>query len=150
MRSFALDRHVERALDGHEHSLERQAAFVGDRDPVRALGDLRIDDRRDVLLVPRLEDEQPLEHAHLRRGQADAVGVAHQVRHLVRETRQVVVELLDLVGAHPQHRVRVLANLREGDTTARFLLRVELSLVPLVAAVYLFRGPPPSDAMTRV
>ena len=77
----------------------------------------------------RLEDEQPLEHADLRRGQADAVRVAHQVRHLVGEPGQVVVELLDLVGAHPQHRVRVLADLREGDATACSLLRVELSLV---------------------
>ena len=72
--------------------------------------------------------------------EADAVGVAHQVRHLVGEAGQVVVEPLDLVGAHPQHRIRVLANLREGDTTACFLLRVELSLVPLLAAVSVLPG----------
>ena len=68
------------------------------------------------------------------------MGVAHQVGHLVGEAGQLVVELLDLVGAHPQHRVRVLANLRQGDTTACSLLRVELSLVPLVVAVVFFRG----------
>ena len=59
----------------------------------------------------------------------------HQVRHLLGEPRQVVVELLDLARPHPQDRVRVLADLREREAATRALLRVELPLVDLVSAL---------------
>ena len=78
----------------------------------------------------------PLEHADLRRREPDAARVVHQVRHLLGQAREVVVELLHLAGAHPQHRVRVLADLRERDASARAILRVELPLVDLVPALW--------------
>ena len=58
----------------------------------------------------------------------------HQVRHLLGEAGEVVVEQLDLARAHPQDRVRVLADLGEREPAARAILRVELPLVDLVAA----------------
>ena len=79
-------------------------------------------------------DEQPLQHADLRRRQPDAACVVHQVRHLLGEAGEVVVEQLDLARAHPQDRVRVLADLGEREPAARAILRVELPLVDLVAA----------------
>ena len=124
-----------RALDRHEHALEREAALVGGLRRARALRDLGIDDRRHVLVVGELEDEQALEHADLRRREPDAARVVHQVRHLLGEPRQVVVELLDLARPHPQDGVRVLADLRERDAAARVVLRVELPLVDLVSAL---------------
>ena len=91
----------ERALDRHEHSLEREAALVGDLGLLRQVGDLGIDDRGHVLVAGRLEHEQPLEDADLGRGEPDAARVVHQVRHPVGQPREVVVELLDLACAHP-------------------------------------------------
>ena len=65
------------------------------------------------------------------------MGVAHQVRHLVDEAGELVVELLDRSAPHPQHRVWVLADLRERDADGVRVLRVELSLVRhLVAVVF--------------
>ena len=89
-----------------------------------------------------LEDEQPLEHADLRRREPDAARVVHQVRHLLGEPREVVVELLDLARTHPQDGVRVLADLREREASARLVSRVELPLVDLLAALRAPARPP--------
>ena len=45
--------------------------------------------------------------------------VAHQRDHPLGEPREVVVEVLDLARAHAQHRVGVLADLRERERGAR-------------------------------
>ena len=113
---------------------ERQPSSAVSVD-ARALRDLGVDDRRHVLVVGELEDEHALQHADLRRREPDPARVVHQVRHLLGEPREVVVELLDLARPHPQDRVRVLADLRERDAAARALLRVELPLVDLVSAL---------------
>ena len=80
-----------------------------------------------------MEDEQPPQDADLRRSEPDAVGVVHEDQHPLREPRELLVEGLDLVGAHPQHRIAVLADLRQRDLPPRLALR--LLGVLLVAVV---------------
>ena len=53
----------------------------------------RVDDRARLVLLVRLEDEQPLEHADLRRREPDAARVVHELRHPLSERCQVVVEV---------------------------------------------------------
>ena len=78
-----------------------------------------------------MEDEEPPEDADLGRGEPDAVGVVHDADHPLGEPRELLVERLDLVGAHPQHRVAVLADLRERQLAPRPLLGA-LVLIVLV------------------
>ena len=70
-----------------------------------------------VLLVERA-DEEPAQDPDLRRGEPDAVGVVHELEHPLGHVLQLVVERLDLLRAHPQHRVAVLADLRERELLA--------------------------------
>ena len=101
-----LERDRDRALDRHEHALEREAALVGDLGLVRALGDLGIDDRGRVLVASRLEDEEPLEDADLGRREPDAARVVHQVRHPLRQPRRS--------SSKPRPRARASAGRRPG------------------------------------
>src|SRR5215210_6672830 len=56
----------------------------------------------------------------------------HQRCHPLGELTQIAVELLDVVGAHPQHRVRVLANLGERDPAPRLERRFQLFVANLL------------------
>ena len=76
------------------------------------------------LLLARLHDEHPLEHADLVGGEADAVRVLHQRLHPLDEPGELVVEALDLAGAHAQHGIAVLADLGQRDPPARLALGV--------------------------
>jgi len=123
----ADERDLRRALDRHEHALDRKAALVGDRGLVGTLGHLGIDDGGDLVLA-RLEDEEPADDADLRRGEADPRRLLHQPLHPRDEAAQIVVELLDRPCLHAQGDVRVLADLREREPAARLALRIELFL----------------------
>jgi len=67
-----------------------------------------------------------LQGADLRSCKADAVRLLHQVLHPLDQPPEIVVETLDLVCAHPQHRIGVLADLRQREPPARLALGVEL------------------------
>jgi hypothetical protein len=124
---FAFDPHAHRSLDRHEDSLERQTALVVSRHLVAALRDDRVHDCSDLVLA-RVEDEQPTEHAYLRGGETHAARLDHEPRHSLDQPPHVVVDLLDGSRSHAQGRIRILANLREGEPTPRVALGVELLL----------------------
>ncbi len=46
----------------------------------------------------------------------------HEQEHPLGELRELLVEALDLVGAHPQDGIAVLANLRQRDLAPRAIL----------------------------
>jgi hypothetical protein len=91
--------------------------------------DLRIDDGNDVVLVRR---NRAAEHAHLRRGEADAAGVVHQALHPLDEVAQLVVELLHWPSLHLQGGVgiwRICARASAAEPhAARRALRFHLSV----------------------
>ena len=126
----ALDHDRRRPLDREEDALDREAALVLESRHLAALHDLRVRER-DGLVLGDLEDEQPLQHADLRRREPDPVGVDHELLHPLDEAPQVVVELLDRARGHLQRRVRVLADLRERQPSSRLLLGVELLVLDL-------------------
>ena len=126
-------------LYGEKHTLDRETPFVLDRSLVAALDDLRVRERHG-LVFGDLEDEQPLQDTDLGRGEADPVGVDHQLLHTVDELSQVVVEVLDRASGHLQGRIRVLADLRERQTTSRLLLGVELLFLDLSLDLRHFRS----------
>ena len=63
-------------------------------------------------------DEEPAEDPDLRRGEPDAVGVVHELDHPLGDPRELLVERLDLRGAHPQHGIAVLPDLGERESLA--------------------------------
>ena len=73
----------------------------------------------DAVLALVVEDEEAAEDPDLRRGEPDAVGVVHERRSSARRRgSSSLVEDLDLVRAHAQHRVAVLADLGERDAAS--------------------------------
>jgi len=127
MLVFAFDPHVHRSLDRHQDSLERQTALVVAHHLVAALHDGRVHDCSDLVLA-RVEDEQPPEHAYLGGRETHTARLDHEPRHSLDEPPHVVVDLLDGSRLHAQDRIRILANLREGEPTPRVALGVELLL----------------------
>src|SRR5690242_6405942 len=124
---LALDRDLGRSFDRNRHALHREAAL---RVAELYLGRLRqsgIDERPwGLVLALRLEDEHPPQGADLRPCKPDAVRFLHQLFHPLDEPAQIVVEALDLVRAHPQHRIGVLPDLRQREPSTRLAFRVEL------------------------
>ncbi len=136
--------------DGHVHALQGEAALVRELGLAGTIDDLRVDDGGRLVFVTRLEDEEPLEDANLRRGESDTAGVVHELGHPVGEADEVLVEAVDLVRAQPQHRIGVLPDLGERHAAPRLDLGVEL-LVDFVGLalvvgllVHLRRGHRPS------
>jgi len=117
---------VTERIDRHEDALDREAALVVDVRLVAALDDLRVDDGHGLVVLARVEDEQPLEHADLGGGEADAAGVVHQALHPRDEASQLVVELLHGARLQLQRSVRILADLREGKPPPSLVLGVQL------------------------
>jgi hypothetical protein len=78
-----------------------------------------------------MEDEHPLQDSDLGGGQADPVGVDHELLHPFGEPAEVVVELLDRAGDHLQCRVRILPDLGERKPAARLALGIELFVLNL-------------------
>ncbi len=104
-----LELHLRGALDGDAHRPEREAAL---RVGLRVVSERR-DDRvheQAVLAVERA-DEEAAEDPDLGRREPDALGVVHEGDHPLAHLVELVVELTDLVGAHPQDGVAVLADL---------------------------------------
>ena len=128
----AVERHLDRALDRHPDRPEREAALLVDLGLLAPNREHRIDD--DAILVLVAEDEEPAQDADLGRGETDALGVVHDADHPLRQPRELLVERLDLVGAHPQHRVAVLADLRERDLAPRALLGAIVVVVLVLVA----------------
>ena len=94
----------------------------------RLLGDDRVDDARSVAARgPAANDEPPRAP---RLVAARPTPLASRISAIMRSARrpQVLVELLDLVRAHPQRRVGVLADLREREPAPRRVLGVALVL----------------------
>src|SRR5581483_6418581 len=112
-----LEDGAHRALDRDPHALQRQAALAVGSRLVGLLDEHRVDEGTRPVLVG-LEHEEPAEHAHLRRGEADSLRVVHQGGHALDEAAQVVVERRDLVRLQAQDRVAVLADLRERELAA--------------------------------
>ena len=129
----AVQRHLDSALDGHPDRPERETALLVDLGLVAANGEHRIDD--DAILTLVVEDEEPSQDADLRRGKPHALGVVHEAGHPLGQPRKLLVEGLDLVGAHPQDRVAVLADLRERDAAPRLQLGTIVVIVLVVVAV---------------
>ncbi len=100
-----------------------------------ALGEPRVDERQRLLLRVGLEDEDPSQHADLRRGEADAVRVVQQVLHPLDRAGRSSSKVLDVVRLHAQDRVGVLADLREREPPPRLGLGVELLCLDLSGLV---------------
>jgi hypothetical protein len=121
-----LDPHRGRALHRDEHALKRQTALVVGEQLVATLDDLRVDDRRRPVVAAAIEDEDTAKDSDLRRRQPHPDCVAHERRHALYQTAQVVVELLDGLRLHSQRRVRILADLRECELAPSVSLGVDL------------------------
>ncbi len=67
-----------------------------------------------------------MQHADLRRGQADAERVVHQLAHALDLRRERVVEALDRQRLGAQHRVAELAHVAQRGVAPRARLGVEL------------------------
>ena len=125
-----LDADADRALDRHHDALHRQAALVVLVQLVGTLDDHRVDERPRLLLLLGLEHEHAAQDPDLVRREPDPARVLHEPDHPLDELREVAVEVLDLLGVEAEHRIRVLADLREREPPSRASrLRVELVVV---------------------
>src|SRR5450830_51972 len=131
--SLCLETNRDRALDWHQHALQREAAFLFDLQLVAKRSDARIDDRLRQLLLAQLDREHPLQAADLVRGQTDSVGIVYKRDHPLGLPRQRLVEDLNLARAHTQNRIRVLADLRQRRPPHGRALDVELDVLQLTA-----------------
>ena len=117
---LALERDRRRALDRHEHALEREAALVVASRSSRSLDDLGVDDDDRVLVLVGLEDEEPLQDADLGRREADAVRVVHQRASSARRAARRSSSNCSTSRARIRSdRVGVLPDLREREAAAR-------------------------------
>ena len=121
----ALDSHRNGSFDRDRNALHGEATFVVHVDLVALADELGVDEHGDHVLLRREHEHSP-QHTDLRRCEADTVRVFHQLPHPVDQPQQVVVELLDAPRLHPQHRIRILANLRQGEPAPGSLLGIEL------------------------
>ena len=119
-------RTLHRALDRHHDPLHREAALVVLVQLVGTLDDQRVDERPWLLLLVGLDHEQAPQDADLVRRQPDPARVLHEADHSLDELREVAVERIDLLRLEAEHRIRVLADLRERQPPHRLDLRVEL------------------------
>ena len=94
----ALDRDLERALHGHEHTLDGEATLLVRRRLLRTLREDRVHEHVVLALVD--EDEEPAQYADLRRGEAYSLSLVHQRRHPLDEARELLVEALHLTSLH--------------------------------------------------
>ena len=79
--------------------------------PVCALGldDLGVNQLDDLIVLVH-HDAHPAQHADLRRGKADAVGLGQRLAHIVEQHVQPGIKILDLVAVLAQLRVSVFEN----------------------------------------
>src|SRR5215203_504897 len=133
-----LEANAHRALDRDDDALHRETALVVLAALLGALHDRGVDERAGLLLVLGLDHEDAAEHADLVRGQPHSPGVLHQARHALDELLEIVVEVLHLLGLEPEHRIWVLANLGQGETTFGFGLRIELVGLDLALLGHVF------------
>ena len=121
----ALDPYEEAPFHRREHVAQREAALVVGLTLVAGRGDDGIHDDDRIALLVGLHDHDPLQDADLVAGESDPCGLAHEHEHPLGETTQVVVEPLHLVRAHPQHRIGVLADVRQRDAASNLALGIE-------------------------
>lgn len=96
------------------HDLEvqvgnRQATLLVD-ELTSGFDDHRVDNRPGALAVTQVVDEQALLHTDLRGGKAHAGSVVHRGDHVMDESHQLCVHLVDLMGMLAQNRVADKAN----------------------------------------
>jgi hypothetical protein len=120
------DADVDRALDVDEHGRQTEAALLGYLLLVPAPFDLRVDQGHHRGLLLDAVDEQAMEHAELRRGQADAQRIVHQGTHAGDLGAQGIVDLLHRPGPGAQHRIPERAHVGERRRATRGDLGVEL------------------------
>jgi len=143
-RILCLDGHGDVPLDRHEHSLERETAFVVDLGFIASRDDCRVDECDRAFTFNGLEDEQAPEHTDLGRSETDPARALHESRHPLDEVKEVLVEVLDHMGVKTKNRVGVLPDLGQRDATARFALGIVFGIVlslvlgPLLDPVLLF------------
>ena len=134
LRRERLEGERLRSLDRDDHGggSERETTLVLGDPLLGRGGDLRVDQRYRRLLLSGLVDQHAPQDADLGSGKAHPVSLVHEVRHPLDQGREPLVRQLDLLRAHAQHRVRVLADLRQRSSTPSFLLGVE-GLVPYLS-----------------
>jgi hypothetical protein len=128
---MALDRHLQVAAQERQAPLGLRLGLIG------ALAQLGVDQDVDVAVGRDPVDKDAAEDAELRCGQADAVGLAHDVGHPLDEPLHVTVHLLDRIGGDAQDRIGVLAHQhhRGGVVGAALLVargRLDLALGDLL------------------
>src|SRR5262249_43078903 len=117
----SFEPHGRHPLDRDGHALDGEATLVVGLLLVAAHLERRVDEGEDAALL-RGEHEHAAEHADLRRSEADAVRLLHQILHPLDEPAEVVVELLYRTSLHPENGIRILPDLREGKLAPRFAL----------------------------
>jgi hypothetical protein len=111
------------ALHRHGHAGHAQAALVGLLDLVRELVQDRVDQHARVVI--HVVDQETLQDADLRRGEADSRSVVHSADHTLGQLAQAAVELGDVVRVLTQHGVADDADVLAGlPHAARELLLV--------------------------
>ena len=108
----AGDDHAHVALDGHlEVAAEEREAPLGlGLGLVGALTQLRVDQDVDVPVGRHPVDEDAAKDAELRRGEADAVRLAHHLGHPLDEPLHVAVHLVDRIRGDAEDGIGVLAH----------------------------------------
>jgi len=124
--------HRQSALDVLGDSGHGQAAFLVDLFAL-PLADDRVHHREPVVraaLQWHVHDEHALRHAHLVRGQPDALVGLHGLEQVGHQRVQRVVELADLARLQAQHRIAVDA---DGSQRHRYFPSVSTWVMALLA-----------------
>src|SRR5204863_7690178 len=117
---------VHGALDVTRHRGKAEAPLLGDLLLLPPPLDLRVDQRRHRRLLLDAINEQAMQHAELRRRQADAEGILHQLAHARDLLTQRVVDLLDRTRPRPQDRIAEPADARARRRPPGSDFRIEL------------------------
>ena len=93
MQIKRLNLHRQRALDAVVNSRHRQAALFADTRLGTGPDDLGVNQhQRLVAVLAHVDNDQPLMHIDLRRGQADTVGCVHRLQHGCGKLANAVVD----------------------------------------------------------
>ncbi len=126
-------RHRRGTLDLDVDARQAQAALLAEHELIALPLELRVDEHRQRVVEVGAVDEHAVQDPDLRRRQADAQRVVHQLPHPRGLGGEPLVKALDRERAGPQDGVAQLAHLRQGRVAARPYLGVELLRGALLA-----------------